>query len=176
MKIYTKTGDKGETSLYGGKRIYKNDTRIEAYGSVDELNCILGVILSVLKDKNIKIGLIEVQKDLMVTGSALACYKISDNNYFKEKADSLEKWIDEVDNKLPKLNNFILPGGDIQSALLHQARSICRRAERRVVELSRKEGIDKDIIVYLNRLSDLLFVLARLLNLKNKIKENIWQV
>lgn len=176
MKIYTKTGDKGETSLYGGKRIYKNDTRIEAYGSVDELNCTLGVILSILKDKKIKVGLTEIQKDLMVTGSALACYKIPDNNYFKEKAEILEKWIDEADDKLPKLNNFILPGGNMQSALLHQARSICRRAERRAVELSRKEEIDRDIIVYLNRLSDLLFVLARYINFKTKNKEIIWKL
>ena len=176
MKIYTKTGDQGETSLYGGKRIFKNDTRIEAYGSVDELNCLLGVVISASKDAVLRKRLTEMQKDLMVIGSALACYKISNQLYFKEKTKNLEGWIDAVEMKLPKLNNFILPGGNNISALLHQSRSVCRRAERRVVELSRKEEIHQDIIIYLNRLSDLLFVLARFVNRKNKIPEIIWQV
>lgn len=176
MKIYTKTGDKGETSLYGGKRILKNDTRIEAYGSVDELNSSIGTVISQTKDKNIINGLTETQKNLMEIGSTLAGYKTLNTKYLILNTKKLENWIDDMDSELPILKNFILPQGVKSASLLHLSRSICRRAERRVVELSQKEEIHQDIIAYLNRLSDLLFVLARYINRKNKIKEIVWKV
>ncbi|MBI3385170.1 cob(I)yrinic acid a,c-diamide adenosyltransferase [Candidatus Gottesmanbacteria bacterium] len=198
MKIYTRTGDGGQTSLYGGKRVLKSDLRIEAYGSVDELNSVVGVVITEsqknkttkilfersenfsLRSKNNLISfeevLLEIQGDLLLIGSLLAGYKISSIKYQVLSSKKLENLIDNLEKGLPELRNFILPGGSRTGSLLHLARTICRRAERRVVELNQKETIDKNIIIYLNRLSDLLFVMARFVNKEEGIKEIVWKI
>ncbi len=168
MKIYTKTGDKGETSLYGGKRVFKNNLRIEAYGCIDELNSAIGLVLSKIKNEKLD----EIQKDLFLIGSILAGYENTKDFDIRK----LEDWIDGLEKDLPPIKNFIIPGGCEAAGFLHLARSICRKAERRVVELSQKENFDENIIVYLNRLSDFLFVLARFENNKSGIKEEIWKI
>lgn len=184
MRIYTKTGDSGETSLYGGKRVLKSDLRIEAYGSVDELNSLVGIITTEIKSSKLKVQnysqklkvdrvLEEIQKELFIIGSILAGYKLQIKNS-KLKIKSLEQQIDGLEKELPELRNFILPGGSRVASLLHLARSVCRRTERRVVELSQKETIDKNIIIYLNRLSDLFFEMARFVNKAEKIQETVW--
>ncbi len=185
-KIYTKTGDKGQTSLYGGKRVAKNDLRIETYGAIDELNSVLGLIISEIQNSKVKSQnykakvksdeiLIKIQKDLLLIGSLLAGYKNSIKN-LKLKIKNLEDWIDNLEKELPELRNFILPGGSGTASLLHLGRSVCRRAERRLVELAQKEKVQPEILSYLNRLSDLLFEMARLVNFKQKKKEIIWKI
>lgn len=179
MSIYTKFGDKGKTSLYGGKTVSKAALRVEAYGTVDELNSFVGVTLAYLKDKNIKSELVKVQNDLLEIGASLASparnkhEKLS--KYFKQRVGEFEVEIDDLTKKLPDLENFILPGGGITGANLHFARTLVRRAERRVVDLSTKEKINTEILVYLNRLSDLFFMYARLSNNKEKQKEIKWK-
>ncbi|KAF0152416.1 MAG: Cob(I)alamin adenosyltransferase [Ignavibacteria bacterium] len=181
MKIYTKTGDKGETSLFGGKRVWKDDLRISAYGSVDELNAVIGVALTEIGNVELRRILISLQSDLFVLGSDLATPLDKGNTNFvipriqKENFERLEKLIDETEAKLPELKNFILPGGTKGSANLQLARTICRRAERDVVALSKKEEINSAAEIYLNRLSDLLFVLARYHNFVSDTKEINWQ-
>ncbi len=175
MRIYTRTGDGGKTSLYGGRRVLKSDIRIEAYGNVDELNSVIGMVLAEKKiAKNLKPFLKKIQENLFLIGSLLAGYKSS--KQFTDGSKQLEKWIDSLEEKLPELRNFILPGGTKTASILHLARTVCRRAERRVVELNQKETVDKNIIIYLNRLSDLFFEMARLVNSKAGIKETIWQI
>ena len=183
MKIYTKTGDKGETGMFGGKRVSKSSLRIEAVGSVDELNSVIGVAIaqvSSIKYKvfSIKKELIEIQNDLFEIGSVLASpntkYQIQNTKYLMQRVKEFEELIDELTEKLPELRNFILPGGGIVGSEIHLARSIARRAERRIVELSKKEKIDSSILVYFNRLSDLLFTMARFANKKDKHKEILW--
>ncbi|MDP3726913.1 MAG: cob(I)yrinic acid a,c-diamide adenosyltransferase, partial [bacterium] len=168
MSIYTRTGDKGKTSLFSGQRVSKADLRVEAYGTVDELNSAIGVAIAEISNiihstssgqiSNIKKELVQVQKDLFEIGSALAQAGIRN---LDQRVKDFEKMIDEMTGKLPPLQNFILPGGGGAGSTLHFARTVCRRAERRVVALSKKEKISADIIVYLNRLSDLLFTMAR---------------
>jgi len=188
LKIYTKTGDKGQTSLFGGKRVPKYDLRVEAYGTVDELNSLLGVILSRIQklkfksqkyNSKVKSELTQIQNDLLTIGSALASphsnKQQATSNRFEQRIEQFENLIDELTAKLPELKNFILPGGGEVGALLHFARTICRRGERRVVHLSKKEKIDENIVKYFNRLSDLLFTMARFVNYKEKKKETIWQ-
>ncbi len=176
LKIYTKTGDKGETSLFGGKRVSKSSIRVEAYGAVDELNSIIGVVLSELRSKNqeLRKELVKVQNDLFDIGSSLANPKSSSPLYLKQRTQDQEKLIDRLTSKLPELRNFILPGGGKAGSQLHFARTICRRAERRIVELSKKEHVHPEILMYFNRLSDLLFTLARYINYREKVKEIIW--
>ncbi len=178
MSIYTKFGDKGKTSLYAGKTVSKGSLRVNAYGTVDELNSYLGVVLSNVKDKKLKDKINTLQKDLFEVGASLASpVGFKDKNlskYLSQKVLEFEKEIDNLTKKLPKLENFILPGGGRPGAGLHFARTLVRRAERRVVELSEKEKINKDIIVFLNRLSDLLFMYARDINYKQKEKEIKW--
>jgi cob(I)alamin adenosyltransferase len=174
MKIYTRTGDKGYTSLYGGKRLPKNHLRVASYGTIDELNSMLGVTLSKIQEKNIISFLIHVQQDLFLIGSQLAGAGTNLENIEKRVAD-MEKFIDEISNVIPPLKNFILPSGTESSSFLFLSRALTRRAEREIVALSLKEKVNKSIIVYLNRLSDLLFVLARFLNYKSGIKEKIWR-
>lgn len=181
MKIYTKTGDKGETSLFGGKRVWKDDLRISAYGTVDELNAVLGMAVTEL----INVELIEVikniQNNLFTVGSDLATPLDKENkNFVIPRIDEnfvvqLECLIDKYDSQLPELKNFILPGGLKGSAILHHARTVCRRAEREVVALSKKDLINHEIEVYLNRLSDLLFILARFENYSNNSADIAWQ-
>lgn len=177
MPIYTKAGDKGKTSLHTGKKISKNNVRVEAYGSLDELNSFLGVVLSQIKDRKIRAQTLSIQNDLFVIGACLAgpgeeAYKDLPEKLSKKTLE-FEKEIDRLTVKMPKLKNFILPGGKTGS-LFHYARTIARRAERRTVALAEKEEVMPEILVYLNRLSDLLFTFARFINYKEKQKETIW--
>src|SRR4030042_6854176 len=175
MSIYTKFGDKGKTSLYGGKTVSKGDIRVEAYGNLDELNSFLGIVLSGLKDKTIKEKVINIQKDLFEIGSSVASTATNKHKslsiYLKKRVKNFEEEIDSLTKKLPKLENFILPGGSTTGSRFHFARTIARRAERRTVVLAEKEKILGEILIYLNRLSDLLFMYARFINYKNKKKE-----
>lgn len=185
-KIYTRTGDKGQTSLFTGQRLPKNDPFIEAIGTVDELNCTIGVALAYIgKDtefKNVKTQLETVQHALFDLGAALATprTKAAENKLNKTRFDSdgtvlLEKWIDEMEETLPELHTFILPGGNTVGAMLHLARSICRRAERLVVPLYSQSDVSETVLVYLNRLSDYLFVLSRFVNHVTRQPEISWQ-
>lgn len=173
-KVTTKTGDKGTTSLGDGTKVSKSDLRICCIGEVDELNSFIGFVKMATSDEDLVQDLNTIQNNLLNLGGELS---IPDNNLELLKEESiirLETSIEEMNKKLPPLKEFILPGGDEFSARLHIARSICRRAERKIVELVGKEN-GRDIwIKYLNRLSDYLFVLARFHVIKNKIDENQW--
>lgn len=184
MPIYTRTGDKGKTGLFNGSRVSKASPRIEAIGTVDELNATIGVVLSSkYQVVSIKKELIKIQNDLFLIGSILAApnvkYKIHNTKYFSDRAVEFEKVIDTLTKKLPRLMNFILPGGGMAGSSLHLARTVSRRAERRVVELSKKDPSASSglsgVLIYLNRLSDLLFTMARFLNFKEGKKETIWR-
>jgi cob(I)alamin adenosyltransferase len=181
MKIYTKTGDKGETSLFGGRRVFKDNIRIQAYGTVDELNSVLGIAVTELCNEELKDVIGNLQNDLFTVGSDLASPLENENNTFiiprivLSNVTHLELLIDKFDSQLPALKNFILPGGSRGSSILHHARTVCRRAEREVVALSKIESINDQIEVYLNRLSDLLFVLARFENFSLKHPDVEWK-
>lgn len=179
MSVYTRSGDKGRTSLYGGKTVSKASRRVNTYGTLDELNSFLGVILSQTKNKNLRKELTVVQNDLFEIGASLAAPATNKHQelgrYLKQRVIEFEKTIDLNTQKLPELENFILPGGNLTGSSLHFARTLARRAERRIVELAEKEQINKEILVYLNRLSDLLFMLARDINYQDKQKEIIWK-
>lgn len=165
MKIYTKGGDKGLTSLWGGKRVSKASERINAYGTIDELNVAVGMVRDVCNDDAIEELLIRIQNQLFTIGSYLAAdpdkkgLKLPD--FDAAESIVLEQAIDEMDRSLPQLKNFVLPGGHLHVSFCHQARVICRRAERYVVALNDDNQVNPDIIIYLNRLSDYLFVLSR---------------
>ncbi|NUN10152.1 MAG: cob(I)yrinic acid a,c-diamide adenosyltransferase [Ignavibacteriaceae bacterium] len=167
MKIYTKTGDRGETSLFGGTRVSKNNLRLEAYGTVDELNSALGLCICASVAEDVQELLTELQNRLFDAGSDLATpsdysgSKISVPRISGEHIEKIESAIDRFDSSLPALTGFILPGGSESAARLHLARSICRRAERHVVALQMGEEINPNLVIFLNRISDLLFVLAR---------------
>jgi len=179
MKIYTKTGDQGTTSLFGGRRIAKDDLRIEAYGTIDEVNSALGLLNNFIKEAYLKDRVLEIQSYLFVIGSNLAADP--DNNLVKvpaleeSKTKLLERWIDEMEKELKPLQFFVLPGGCQASSQAHTCRTICRRAERRVVSLAQLESVNPEIIIYLNRLSDYLFVLSRYLNHLSGIEEIYWK-
>ncbi len=179
MKIYTKTGDKGDTSLFGGQRVPKDALRIEAYGTVDELNSVLGIVRADNKEKEIDEILEQVQNELFVLGADLATPRSSNTKQIRrvepKDAVRLERVIDKLDAELKPLRAFILPGGSPVAARLHFARTVCRRAERAVVRLSRNEDIGEAITIYLNRLSDLLFVLARYANHCAGVAETKWK-
>lgn len=179
MSIYTKFGDKGKTSLYGGKTVSKASLRVEAYGAIDELNSSLGIVLSFLKDRSLKTKLLLLQKDLFEIGSSIASLSTNKDKepskYLKKRTKEFEKEIDNLAKKLPKLENFILPGGGKSGSNLHFSRTLVRRAERRIVELSEKEKINGEILIFINRLSDLLFMYARFINHKEKKKEVLWR-
>ena len=177
MKIYTKTGDKGETGLQGGKRVSKSNDRIRAYGNVDEVNSILGLVLSHKIDKDIEELLKKIQNELFVLGSDLSNPDMNDkqNRTSQKMIERLEKKIDEYEEELSPLSNFILPGGSHSASLIHLARTTTRRAETNVVSLSKNERINDECQVYLNRLSDLLFVIARVLNKRSKTPDIIWE-
>ncbi|MCL6096217.1 MAG: cob(I)yrinic acid a,c-diamide adenosyltransferase [Patescibacteria group bacterium] len=177
MSIYTRFGDKGKTSLYGGKTVSKGSLRIDAYGSIDELNSWLGVVLTEIKDVRIKKELFIIQSDLFEIGARLASNIESKKNagYFEKRVKEFEKEMDRLTKKLPELMNFILPGGGKTGSFFHVARTVARRAERRTAELSEKEDINKEILIYMNRLSDLLFTFARYINYKENKKEIIWK-
>ncbi|OBZ11900.1 ATP:cob(I)alamin adenosyltransferase [Bacillus sp. FJAT-27264] len=175
MKIYTRTGDKGETSVIGG-RIAKDDVRVEAYGTIDELNGFVGQARSLMEDEkfaDVREQLLEIQHELFDCGSDLAYVKLSDNNYKVniEMAGRLESWIDGLESENPALERFILPGGSQLSSVLHICRTICRRAERRTVTLARSSEVNPEVVIYLNRLSDYFFALARTANTRTGIAD-----
>ncbi|RPI04970.1 MAG: cob(I)yrinic acid a,c-diamide adenosyltransferase [Ignavibacteriae bacterium] len=178
MRIYTKTGDAGDTSLFGGKRVQKNNLRIEVYGTVDELNAHLGIIRALKPSADVDNLLEQLQNQLFVLGSDLAApFDTAPANVIRiqeKDIQILEDTIDRVEEQCEPLRSFILPGGAPVSAHLHAARTICRRAERLTDALGRKEDIGKNPLIYLNRLSDLLFVTARAVNTRAGIKETKW--
>lgn len=180
MKIYTKTGDKGITSFLGGMRVPKDSLRIETYGTVDELNSVIGICRSVNSIKEIDTILDKIQNDLFTLGAELAdpigSKKINKTRIKQSAISRLERVIDEIEPGLKPLRNFILPGGNRTAAELHFARTVCRRAERLAVRLSREERISDQSVIYLNRLSDLLFVLARRMNFLNNTPEKKWVI
>jgi cob(I)alamin adenosyltransferase len=180
MKIYTKTGDKGKTSLFGGLRVSKDALRIEAYGTVDELNSHLGAIRSLKPGNEIDQVLEKMQNDLFTLGADLATPSRKKGATVQRieahHVEQAEKTIDHLDSNLEPLQNFILPGGSRIAAQIHIARTVCRRAERCVVQLARKESIGAIPIIYLNRLSDLLFVLARYANKREGTAETKWRL
>ena len=179
MKIYTRTGDTGDTSLFGGQRVPKDALRIEAYGTVDELNSVIGVTIAECDDEEIARILAGLQRNLFELGADLATPRPSSRKSVRRieprDSTSLEQTIDTLESKLKTLRSFILPGGSPLAARLHVARTVCRRAERCVVRLSRHEDIGDGLIVYLNRLSDLLFVLARFANSRANVPEMRWK-
>jgi cob(I)alamin adenosyltransferase len=179
MKIYTKTGDSGETSLFDNTRVSKADPRVDAYGEVDELNACLGAARAAGVDTDVA-GLIEsLQKDLFALGARLAdpsariAPRVDKVTIDAATVQRLEQAIDRLEETLPPLRRFILPGGSPAGALLHLARTVCRRAERRVIALG-ADVVDPMLVVYLNRLSDLLFVVARAVNHRAGIPETEW--
>jgi len=177
MKIYTKTGDEGKTSLFDNSRVWKSDQRIMSYGSVDELNSSLGIALSLELDPEIKDILIKLQNDLFIVGSDLANPNISDKKIrtSTEMITFLEQKIDLLEPQLEPLTSFILPGGTLLASILHLSRTISRRAETYVIALSQNEEINKNAAIYLNRLSDLMFILARTINQRNNISDIVWK-
>jgi cob(I)alamin adenosyltransferase len=178
MKIYTKTGDKGQTSLIGGTRVPKFHLRIEAYGTVDELNSYIGLISCQKINLDYKYLLKEIQDRLFTIGASLAAdpeksrMKIPDLN--TEDILLLEQKMDELNEVLPALKHFVLPGGNTIVSYCHVARCVCRRAERLVVALAEESFVEEKITIYLNRLSDFLFILSRKLNQDFNAEENIW--
>lgn len=180
MKIYTKTGDDGTTGLFGGGRVPKDHPRVAAYGTVDELNCYLGAIRAAKPDGDLDALLTRAQIDLFALGADLATpdgWKAASILHRVVAADSvwLEEAIDRLSEDLPPLQTFILPGGSPAGASVHVARSVCRRAERAVVLLSRSEPVSSGTIAYLNRLSDFLFTLARAINHRAGAPEEPWK-
>lgn len=177
MKFFTRTGDKGETSLFGGERVKKNSLRIEAVGNLDELNSFIGLSISQTKDNKIKNILIGVQNDLFICGGEISTTKKVNYEFPKITArhvKKIEDYTNEIGNQLDPLNKFILTGGNLDAAILQTARSICRRAERSIVALNEKERINEEILKYCNRLSSLFFVLARYANKISNVKEKEW--
>jgi cob(I)alamin adenosyltransferase len=180
VKIYTRTGDGGETGLFGAGRVPKDHPRVEAYGAVDEANAVIGVALAHEEDPAIGGMLVEIQAQLFDLGALLATpaeskAKGAPSAIAPERIAQLESWIDAAEAELPALRSFILPGGGCAAASLHHARTVVRRAERRTVTLIRTGAVDRSALVYLNRLSDLLFVLARLSNRRAGEPETRWQ-
>ncbi|HAD97939.1 MAG TPA: cob(I)yrinic acid a,c-diamide adenosyltransferase [Cryomorphaceae bacterium] len=179
MKVYTRKGDTGETSLIGGTRVKKYNLRIEAYGTVDELNSFIGLIRDTAEASDQDALLMDIQNRLFTIGSELA--SDPENSRMKvpelQPADieALEKAIDKMDEQLEPLKNFILPGGDLAASYCHVARCVCRRAERRVIELNEQAAVDPKIMKYLNRLSDYLFVVARYFTRQHGGVETLWK-
>lgn len=179
FKVYTKTGDKGETSLLGGTRLPKHHIRIEAYGTVDELNSHIGLVRDQAIDAHSKEVLIEIQDRLFTLGSLLAAdpkkNKMKLPEVKEEDVTYLEKEIDKMDEVLPEMKHFVLPGGNTTVSFCHIARCVCRRAERATLKLSENEEVHPIIVKYLNRLSDYLFVLSRKLAMDSKAEEIPWK-
>jgi len=179
VKIYTKTGDAGETSLFDNTRVSKSDARVDAYGEVDELNACLGAARAALDDVDLEQVLVLIQRELFAVGARLAdpssriAGRVTKAAVSEDAVPRLEATIDRLEQELPPLRRFILPGGAAGGALLHLARTVCRRAERRVVALG-PDAVDGVVVVYLNRLSDLLFVMARAANRRAGIIEIEW--
>ena len=181
MKIYTRTGDEGDTGLFGGGRVGKDDPRVEAYGAVDELNAALGLARSIEMMPRVDEVLAPVQRDLFAIGALLATpdhdkmrEQLAKARIDDDRIAELERAIDAGEAELEPLKSFILPGGTPKAAALHVARTVCRRAERRVITLQRTVALPQLAIIYLNRLSDLLFVLARVANRRAGAGEVTW--
>lgn len=174
MKIYTRTGDQGETSVIGG-RVLKDDLRVEAYGTIDELNCFIGQAVSQMNQDydDMKHHLLHIQNELFDCGSDLAYARPDQASAAAAQTmiDRLEEWIDRYDQETERITQFILPGGSLIASALHVCRAVCRRAERRVVTLAGRDEINVTVRVYLNRLSDLLFTMARAANVREGIKD-----
>lgn len=182
MKIYTKKGDKGRTALGSGVRVWKDSRRVESYGTIDELNALLGIIEADLSQVNKKYAkylreiIITIQNDLFCIGSYLSNPAQKDLiTHLSDNTIVFEKKIDEMTGKLPELENFILPGGTRIGANLQHARAVSRRAERKIVTLIKKEKVNSDVVSYVNRLSDLFFTMSRFANFSEKKKEIIWK-
>ncbi len=179
MKIYTKFGDSGETALYGGTKVGKDAPRIEAIGTVDELNAYIGYAQTLINDTDLSDLIVQIQNHLFAVGADLATPATHTRSAeFRIPADfttAMETAIDTLSEELPPLTNFILPGGCAAGAILHIARVVCRRSERRVVQLANETEVNPEIIRSLNRLSDLLFVLARTVNCRAQAPEPIWK-
>jgi cob(I)alamin adenosyltransferase len=184
MKIYTKTGDNGETALYGGTRVSKASARVDSYGNIDELNSFIGVAKAQVSDKNILNQLKKIQFNLFTVGSEAATptdkLTLANGNsrltliISEKEIEELEVWMDEMETQLEPLQYFILPGGGISATNFHVARTVCRRAERSLVFLNESEPVRAELIKYLNRLSDYLFVLARFVSKLNNETEEFW--
>ncbi|GIV40918.1 MAG: cobalamin adenosyltransferase [Vicingaceae bacterium] len=179
MKIYTKKGDQGQTSLFGGERLSKNHIRIEAYGSVDELNSWIGLVRDSIAPIELEQELLlQIQEELFVIGSYLATKNEKSKKHLPPMnpgiVEQMEQAIDRMQESLPPMKHFILPGGHPWVSFCHIARCVCRRSERAVVSLSKQEPIDAGILPFLNRLSDYLFVLARMISNRLNAKENPW--
>ena len=173
-KIYTRTGDDGSTGLAGGERVAKHDLRIEAFGTVDETSSAIALILAEPDvPEFVRATLLSVQNDLFEVGAELSMPEYPGVD--AESVEALEQSLDKLNADLPPLKEFVLPGGDRAAAACHLARTICRRAERRAVELAGRDPIRPDLLRYLNRLSDLLFVIARCLARRNGGQETLWQ-
>lgn len=179
MKVYTKTGDQGMTSLIGGTRVPKNSVRLEAYGNVDELNSYIGLIRSLVADKSVAEELASIQMRLFDVGGNLA----TDPNGKTQKTpvgvedtdiEELEKAIDRIEAEVPPLRFFVLPGGNEMVAFCHIARTVCRRAERRILDLNQETAVEEQVIKYINRLSDYLFMLSRKLAHDTGVEELKW--
>lgn len=184
MKIYTKTGDQGTTALYGGNRVSKASARVESYGNIDELNSFIGLAKSEITDEKVLNQLQKIQFDLFTLGSesATPTDKLTLSNgksrltlmISETEIEELENWMDEYETQLEPLQYFILPGGGKSATALHVCRTVCRRAERSLVFLNESEEVRPELIKYLNRLSDYLFVLARYVSKLNEEKEEYW--
>ncbi|HEY8945054.1 MAG TPA: cob(I)yrinic acid a,c-diamide adenosyltransferase [Polyangiaceae bacterium] len=179
MRIYTKTGDDGTTGLFGGARVSKNSDAVEAFGTVDELNAVLGVARSSITEEGVGALLSRIQDDLFCLGAELACVpghedRLSSRRLTDEDVGTLEASIDRHEAELPPLKNFILPGGSAGGAALHHARTVCRRAERRITTAAQSRTLRPLLSIYLNRLGDLLFVLARRVNQLDDCPDVLW--
>lgn len=177
--IYTKTGDGGNTSLVGGMRVSKTHARLEAYGTVDELNAQIGMLATYLTDADDRIFLCRVQHRLFAVGACLAtdCQRVQlkeENMITSVQVEDVEREIDRIDAKLPPLKAFVLPGGSRGAAVCHVCRTVCRRAERRILSLAEEVEIPLELLAYMNRLSDYLFVLSRKMNQDDKKEEIFW--
>lgn len=180
MKIYTRGGDQGETSLFGGKRVRKNTPRVSAYGDVDELNAALGCSLASIKIGDLRDEIENIQRDLFALQAQLADPRYDPakakekTRLTEERIAALEAWIDRCMEEVGPLKNFVLPGGTSGASLLHLARTICRRAERSVLSLSESEAVPPIVVKYLNRLSDLLFAVALVENKRAGVESKPW--
>lgn len=177
MKLYTKQGDDGSTGLIGNVRVSKTDPRVVAYGEVDETNAAIGLALVASDDQRIIAALTDIQGEMFTLGAELATPSEQDaSNVISEvHIERLEQWIDEYSHDVEPLRNFVLPGGHEVAARLHYARTVCRRAERAVVELSQLQTVRSEPLIYLNRISDLLFAMARYVNQSAGVSDTIWK-
>ena len=179
--LYTRTGDDGTTSLVGGERAKKNSPRLEAYGTIDELSSFLGAIAADIRtDSELQGQIREIQNELFNVGAYLATQPASGTRpacaaLTESKMQQREGWIDALDEQTPKINSFVLPGGSELAAKCHLARTVCRRAERRILDLSEEEYVDPKVTAYINRLSDYLFIAARYINFMRGVNEVIWK-